>query len=40
MYNSKEQCQVRISDKSADLENLDDDDYDLGISRAWENIRM
>jgi hypothetical protein len=37
----KEQYQVRISNRFAALENLDeDDDDDVNISRAWEGIRM
>jgi hypothetical protein len=35
----KEQYLVKIPNKFAVLENLDDDD-DLDISRAWESIRI
>jgi len=34
----KEQIQVKISNRFAALENLDDDD-DMDISRAWKSIR-
>jgi hypothetical protein len=35
-----QQCQVKISDMFAALENLkDDDDDDMDISRAWDSIR-
>jgi hypothetical protein len=36
----KEQYQVKISNKFADLENFDDDDDDVDISRAWESFRQ
>jgi hypothetical protein len=35
----KEQNQVKISNRFVALENLDDDDDDVDINRAWESIR-
>jgi hypothetical protein len=35
----KEQYQVEISNRFTTLENFDDDDDDVDISRAWESIR-
>jgi hypothetical protein len=34
----KEHYQVKISYGCAALENLDDDDDDVDINRAWKNI--
>jgi hypothetical protein len=35
----KEHCQVKISNRFAVLEILDDDDNDVDISKAWESVR-
>jgi len=35
-----EEYQVKISYSFAALENFDDDDDDVNISRAWESIRI
>jgi hypothetical protein len=35
----KEQYQVKMSNRCAPMENLDDDHDDMNINTAWESIR-